>query len=111
MEACLQGSLKRGDWYRTKDILAKGSDWIIDQIKKSGLRGRGGAGFNSGLKWSFMPKVIDRVSIRWCVRCDEDVGHDSCRMTLVHRSSLSTQMNRNPEPAKIVKLCVTIHTS
>jgi len=48
--------LKRGDWYRTKDILAKGSEWIINEIKASGLRGRGGAGFPSGLKWSFMPK-------------------------------------------------------
>jgi len=53
----LQGAEKRGDWYRTKDIVSKGSDWIVDQMKKSGLRGRGGAGFPSGLKWSFMPKV------------------------------------------------------
>ena len=53
----LQGAEKRGDWYRTKDIVVKGSDWIVDQMKKSGLRGRGGAGFPSGLKWSFMPKV------------------------------------------------------
>lgn len=36
-----------------------GPDWIVDQIKISGLRGRGGAGFPSGLKWSFMPKVSD----------------------------------------------------
>ncbi len=35
-----------------------GRDWIINEIKASGLRGRGGAGFPSGLKWSFMPKVI-----------------------------------------------------
>lgn len=34
-----------------------GVDWIIDEIKASGLRGRGGAGFPSGLKYSFMPKV------------------------------------------------------
>jgi NADH dehydrogenase (ubiquinone) flavoprotein 1 len=52
-----QGAEARGDWYRTKDILIKGRDWIIDQMKQSGLRGRGGAGFPSGLKWSFMPKV------------------------------------------------------
>lgn len=52
-----QGAEARGDWYRTKDILVNGRDWIIDQMKKSGLRGRGGAGFPSGLKWSFMPKV------------------------------------------------------
>ena len=36
-----------------------GQDWIIDEIKKSGLRGRGGAGFPSGLKYSFMPKISD----------------------------------------------------
>lgn len=49
--------MARGDWYMTKEIVLKGRDWIIDQMKKSGLRGRGGAGFPSGLKWSFMPKV------------------------------------------------------
>lgn len=49
--------MARGDWFRTKDLVTKGTDWIVDQMKKSGLRGRGGAGFPSGLKWSFMPKV------------------------------------------------------
>jgi hypothetical protein len=52
-----QGAMSRGDWHMTKEILTKGRDWIIDQMKKSGLRGRGGAGFPSGLKWSFMPKA------------------------------------------------------
>ncbi len=47
---------KRGDWDNTKDILAKGREWIIEEMKKSGLRGRGGAGFPTGMKWSFMPK-------------------------------------------------------
>ena len=50
----LRHALARGDWYRTKDLLLKGRDWIINEIKASGLRGRGGAGFPSGLKWSFM---------------------------------------------------------
>jgi hypothetical protein len=54
-----QGAEARGDWYRTKDILTKGRDWIIQQMKDSGLRGRGGAGFPSGMKWSFMPKASD----------------------------------------------------
>ncbi|CAI5522285.1 unnamed protein product [Closterium sp. Naga37s-1] len=49
--------MQRGDWHRTKDLVVKGTDWIINEMKKSGLRGRGGAGFPSGLKWSFMPKV------------------------------------------------------
>jgi len=52
----IKGAIARGDWHRTKDILLKGDTWIIDNIKKSGLRGRGGAGFPSGLKWSFMNK-------------------------------------------------------
>jgi len=55
----IDGALKRGDWHQTKDILLNGQDWIIDEIKKSGLRGRGGAGFPSGLKYSFMPKKSD----------------------------------------------------
>ena len=46
--------------HKTKDIMAMGPDWIINEIKASGLRGRGGAGFASGLKWSFMPKARGR---------------------------------------------------
>ena len=52
----IKGALKRGIWSNTKDLINKGSDYIIDEIKKSDLRGRGGAGFPAGLKWSFMPK-------------------------------------------------------
>ena len=47
-----------GDWTESKDIIVKGKDWILDEVKKSGLRGRGGAGFPTGLKWSFMPKEV-----------------------------------------------------
>ena len=52
----LAGARRRGDWDGTRDVIAKGRDWIVEQIKESGLRGRGGAGFPAGLKWSFMPK-------------------------------------------------------
>jgi NADH-quinone oxidoreductase subunit F len=55
--AGLEAARKRGDWDNTKEFLAKGQDWIIEQIKASGLRGRGGAGFATGMKWSFMPKT------------------------------------------------------
>ena len=52
----LKAALARGDWDNTKSLMAKGADWIIDEIKNSQLRGRGGAGFPTGLKWSFMPR-------------------------------------------------------
>jgi NADH-quinone oxidoreductase subunit F len=52
----LDGARARGSWDGTKAILEKGRDGIINEIKASGLRGRGGAGFPTGLKWSFMPK-------------------------------------------------------
>ena len=52
----LEGARKRGAWDGTKAIMEKGRDWIINEMKASGLRGRGGAGFPTGLKWSFMPK-------------------------------------------------------
>lgn len=52
----LEAAKARGDWTDTAAIIGKGRDWIIEEMKKSGLRGRGGAGFPTGMKWSFMPK-------------------------------------------------------
>lgn len=67
----LAGAKSRGLWDSTKDILAKGRDTIIEEIKSSGLRGRGGAGFPTGLKWSFMPKESDGREHYLVVNADE----------------------------------------
>ena len=52
----------RGDWDKTKSLITKGRDWIIEEVKASGLRGRGGAGFSTGMKWSFMPATHPKPS-------------------------------------------------
>ncbi|KAL7738728.1 hypothetical protein ACLKA6_001063 [Drosophila palustris] len=67
----LKGAQKRGDWYKTKEIVLKGPEWIINEIKTSGLRGRGGAGFPSGMKWSFMNKPGDGRPKYLVVNADE----------------------------------------
>ena len=58
----LKEAKARGDWDKTKEIIAKGRAWIVQEITKSELRGRGGAGFSTGVKWSFMPQENDKPS-------------------------------------------------
>jgi NADH-quinone oxidoreductase subunit F len=67
----LAAAKKRGDWADTKALLAMGPDAIIDEIKASGLRGRGGAGFPTGMKWSFMPKEVREAPDYLVVNADE----------------------------------------
>ena len=67
----LKAAQARGDWDGTKDILALGREKIIEAVKASGLRGRGGAGFSTGMKWSFMPKESDGRPAYLVVNADE----------------------------------------
>ena len=67
----LKAAKKRGAWDGTKAIIDKGPEAIVDVVKKSGLRGRGGAGFPTGLKWSFMPKEVKERPHYLVVNADE----------------------------------------
>lgn len=74
--------------------MAKGRDWIIEEMKKSGLRGRGGAGFPSGLKWSFMPKGGDRPNYLVVNADESEPGTCKDREIMRH------------EPHKLVEGCL-----
>ena len=67
----LAGAKSRGDWDGTANLIKLGHDEIIERIKASGLRGRGGAGFPTGLKWSFMPKEVGARPHYLVVNADE----------------------------------------
>ena len=67
----LAGARARGDWDGTAAIMARGPDAIVEEMKASGLRGRGGAGFPTGMKWSFMPKQESERPHYLVVNADE----------------------------------------
>lgn len=67
----LEEARKRGAWNSTAELMQFGPEWICDQIKASGLRGRGGAGFPTGLKWTFMPKEVKDRPHYLVVNADE----------------------------------------
>ena len=90
----LKGAQKRGDWNNTKLLIKKGRDWIIDEMKKSELRGRGGAGFPTGLKWSFMPK--DPALNNYLVVNADESEPGTCK---------DRDMIRN-EPHKLIEGCL-----
>jgi len=91
----LAAAKKRGDWSRTASLMKKGADNVIEAVKASGLRGRGGAGFPTGLKWSFMPKEVKDRPHYLVVNADEsEPGTCKDRDILRH------------EPHKLVEGCL-----
>ena len=75
----LKGARARGQWEGTKALIDKGRDWIVAEMKASGLRGRGGAGFPTGLKWSFMPKNVDPKRPHYLVINADEFEPGTCK--------------------------------
>ena len=75
----LEQARQRGDWDETATLMAMGQDAIIDVIKASGLRGRGGAGFPTGMKWSFMPKTPNPARPSYLVINADESEPGSCK--------------------------------
>ncbi len=75
----LEGARRRGVWDNTKDLVALGREKIVEIIKESELRGRGGAGFPAGIKWSFMPKQIDPARPHLLVINADESEPGSCK--------------------------------
>ena len=67
----LASAKRRGDWTNIEEFFSKGREWIINEVKTSELRGRGGAGFPTGLKWSFAPKEIGSRPHYLVINADE----------------------------------------
>src|ERR1700746_797951 len=86
----LKGARARGNWDNTKAIIDKGRDWIISEMKASGLRGRGGAGFPTGLKWSFMPKTVDPKRPHYLVINADESEPGTCKDREILRNDTHT---------------------
>jgi len=67
----VESAVARGDWLQTKELISKGKDWIVKEVKESELRGRGGAGFPTGLKFSFAPKQVGSRPHYLVINADE----------------------------------------
>lgn len=100
----LKGARERGDWTETAEFIAKGRDWIIKEVSDSGLRGRGGAGFPTGRKWSFMPKEGDKPHYL-VVNADESEP-GTCK----DRDILRHEPHKLIEGALYAGFCISAHT-
>ena len=78
----LPGAKARGVWDNTKAMVSLGRDRVIDLVKQSDLRGRGGAGFPTGLKWSFMPEETDKPKYLVCNADESEPGSFKDRILL-----------------------------
>ncbi|NQU59624.1 MAG: NADH-quinone oxidoreductase subunit NuoF [Rhodospirillales bacterium] len=105
-DTSLKGAKSRGDWQKTKSLLAKGRDGIVNEIKESGLRGRGGAGFGTGMKWSFMPKEVGERPHYLVINADE--GEPG---TCKDREILRNEPHKLIESALLASFAMGAHTA
>lgn len=103
--ADLKTAKMRGDWSTTKDIIVKGRDWIVSEIKASELRGRGGAGFSAGMKWSFIPKDTSPYPVYLVINADESEP-GTCK----DRDILRNEPHKLIEGALIASVAIGAHT-
>src|SRR5271166_2234771 len=103
----LKGARSRGNWDGTKALIDKGRDWIVSEMKASGLRGRGGAGFPTGLKWSFMPKNVDPKRPHYLVINADESEPGTCKDREVMRSDPHTLV----EGALLASFAMGAHVS
>ena len=95
LETSLPAAQKRGDWKDTKKLVALGSEKIIEEIMASGLRGRGGAGFLTAKKWSFIPKP-DGIRPHYLVVNADESEPGACKDREILRH----------EPQKLIEGCL-----
>ena len=100
----LSAAQKRGDWAGTAQIIQQGKAAIIQQMKDSGLRGRGGAGFPTGMKWSFMPPEDERP--RYLVVNADESEPGTCK----DRDILRHEPHKIVEGALIAGFAIGSHT-
>jgi NADH-quinone oxidoreductase subunit F len=105
--ADLKSAQSRGIWSGTKDIIAKGHDWIIEEMKASELRGRGGAGFPTGMKWSFMPKESKDGRPSYLVINADESEPGTCK----DRDIIRHEPHRLIEGALLAAFAIRAHTA
>lgn len=101
----LPGAKKRGDWDRTQAAFVQGQEWIVQEIMASGLRGRGGAGFPTGRKWSFMAKD-DGITPRYLIINADESEPGTCK----DRDILRYEPHKLIEGALLAGFAIGAHT-
>lgn len=103
--ADLASAQKRGDWNQTEELIKKGKEFILNEVKKSEIRGRGGAGFSTGQKWSFVPKPSG-IPHYLCINADE--GEPG---TCKDRQILTNEPHKLVEGALLASYTIHAHTA